>query len=365
MISRIKFKTLVSLGILPLGILIFRASASAPDLIDSFYSGGLYPVMASLISRSTGLLPFSFAEILIYVLVIFIFYKTLRTIMNIAGERTDAMFIIKQSITGLFFYAGIIYFLFVILWGLNYHRTVLEKVKGFNTENIRPKELIGCFREISQRANRLSSKVARDENGVFRVSDRNAVTKFIEKEYDRDITGVTHARGAFGRAKPYALSFFLSSMGINGFYFPLTAEANYNQEIPDVSFPFVVAHEMAHQRGFARENEANFIGYTVCMNSSEPELQYSASVSAILYLLSNIRKNIPDKYKSLTKFLNKNVITDIRDRNKFWVFHRGLVRKAFRKWNDIFLKANMQNDGRKSYGRFVDLLIAAKRKNIN
>jgi len=64
--------------------------------------------------------------------------------------------------------------------------------------------------------------------------------------------------------------------------FPFTGEANVNISMPHTSIPFTACHEMAHQIGFAREDEANFIAYIACKNHPSPDFQYSGILSALI-----------------------------------------------------------------------------------
>ena len=48
-----------------------------------------------------------------------------------------------------------------------------------------------------------------------------------------------------------------SSMGITGVTFGLTGEACVNPQIPGVSLPFTMCHEMAHRMCIAPERDAN------------------------------------------------------------------------------------------------------------
>ena len=73
----------------------------------------------------------------------------------------------------------------------------------------------------------------------------------------------------------------MSRLGLSGFYMPFTGEPNFNDAQPDFDLPYVIAHEKAHQRGFAREDEANFIAFLVCVNSTDPYLRYSGYLNAL------------------------------------------------------------------------------------
>src|SRR5207248_11260701 len=84
--------------------------------------------------------------------------------------------------------------------------------------------------------------------------------------------------------KPVYFSGLMSRLGISGVYSPFTGEPNYNALQPDFDLPFAVAHEMAHQRGFAREDEANFIAFLVCTKASNAYVRYSGYLGALRVL---------------------------------------------------------------------------------
>jgi hypothetical protein len=70
--------------------------------------------------------------------------------------------------------------------------------------------------------------------------------------------------GRCARPKPALSSPVLSWLGITGIYSPFTAEPNVNMNVPDPDLPFTASHELAHARGFAREDEANYLGSLAC-----------------------------------------------------------------------------------------------------
>ena len=96
----------------------------------------------------------------------------------------------------------------------------------------------------------------------------------------------------------------LSYMGFSGYINPFTLEANINYNIPKISFPVTICHEIAHQIGYAFEDEANYIAIKVLSNSNDNFLKYSGNLMAVQYLLSEIRKNDIEKHKDYIKELN-------------------------------------------------------------
>jgi len=169
--------------------------------------------------------------------------------------------------------------------------------------------------------------------------------------------------GKYGKPKPVLLSNLMCYTGIVGIYFPFTGEANVNMKTPDPSFPNTVAHEMAHQRGYAREDEANFISYLACIENPNIEFKYSGSLLALTYSINALYKEDKESADSLKTHFSEGLAKDLIYIGSFWEKYEGPVERITNDINDTYLKANSQKDGVKSYGRMVDLLIAYYKKN--
>jgi hypothetical protein len=100
------------------------------------------------------------------------------------------------------------------------------------------------------------------------------------------------------RIKPVMLSEPMSYTHITGVYSFFTGEANVNVNFPGYTVPFTAAHELAHQRGIAREDEANFIAFLVCMESNDPYIRYSACLNLYEYVLSALRSANTELYRT-------------------------------------------------------------------
>ncbi len=99
--------------------------------------------------------------------------------------------------------------------------------------------------------------------------------------------------------KPTIFKYVMSFTGILGYYNPFTAEAQYNSELPSTFIPFTTAHESSHQLGFAREQEANFVGYLIGVNSGNTDLKYSTEYFTLKSLLRFISDKDPKFVKSV------------------------------------------------------------------
>ena len=149
----------------------------------------------------------------------------------------------------------------------------------------------------------------------------------------------------------------MSRFSVSGIYTPFTGEPNFNTELPDSSLPFALAHEMAHQRGYARENEADFIAFLVCINASHPYVRYSGHLRSInvLWVLARLT---PQRYNEVVASLGPGPRADIDAANSFWLRHQGNLSRATYKVTDRYLKANRVNSGMKNYDEVVTLIIS-------
>jgi len=353
--------TSLAFGLFPFSVLLFAGSAWVPDFIEHVYSRRLYPAMASILSMVTGILPFSLAEFLIYGAVLFFLFRIVCAVVRMARRRVKIRTQLGRLVRHVFLAAGIIYFLFIFLWGCNNNRWTLERIEGYETGAVTVSELERCIAEMNRGAVLEVPAVTRDAGGIMLKGNREDLIHAVDDSFGTCRFLSPLLSGTYGRPKEYSFSAILSRMGTAGFYFPFTGEVTLNGNIPAVTRPFVMAHEMAHQRGFARENEANFIAYRVCAASASAELRYSARVTAVMYLLGNLKREDTARYEAILKRLDCRVLAEIDNNRKFWQSHQGRARKLFSAWNDLFLRASNQKDGRRSYSRFTDLLVAAMR----
>jgi hypothetical protein len=171
------------------------------------------------------------------------------------------------------------------------------------------------------------------------------------------LTGYDWLAGSFGPAKPVLYSIGLSYSHITGVYFPFTGEPNVNVDVPMLYFAASCNHEAAHQRGFAREDEANFLAYYVCSFSDDPSVRYSGTMLALVHAMNQLHSANSDLYFELRSTYISGLSRDLEDNSRYWRQFESPVSEAVQEVNNTFLKANMQQDGVKSYGRMTDLLI--------
>lgn len=344
----------------PVFYALFRLSFLFPAFTETVYSRAVFRFINQGLSTATGLLPFSLGEILLYAFILALaFYIVLMAVRAILAKK-EWWHVLLRRVIALCCAASMLYALFVGLWGFNYAREPLGGTLGLDTSPATVKELYSTCEALVQRANSLRFDVPENGSGVFKPDrTRDKTMQSTEALYSRaaEQTGNGFLGGSFGRAKPVLYSTGLSWAHITGIYFPFTGESNVNADIPDLLFAATCLHETAHQRGFSREDEANFLAYYVCSFSGDINVMYSGTMLALIHAMNQLHDAGGDRYYALRATYTDGLNRDLAAYSKFWQQYESPVREAAETVNNNFLKANMQDDGVKSYGRMVDLLI--------
>lgn len=152
---------------------------------------------------------------------------------------------------------------------------------------------------------------------------------------------------------------------ISGVYTFFTGEANVNVNYPDYTLPFTAAHEFAHQRGIAREDEANFVAFLVCSESDDWYLRYSAYLNLYEYVANALYSADPQSYAEIYYSVPTSARLEMVAYSKFFDKYRDSVASDVSETvNNTFLTVN-GTEGTKSYGMVVDLAVAYYKQNTN
>lgn len=351
--QKLKLRRLFMLLLAPAGILLSGLARAYPELAEKLYAGKIYPAISQTVGRLSAPVPFSVAELLVIGAAAFVIFFIVR-VAALAVRRKLSRVYILQSLINLGVAAATIYFCFVITSGINYHRYTFAYHSGLTVRPSSSRELAELCEELISEANRLAELQEPGCGGNHYITARRA------GETMRKLGAVYPALGGtYSDPKPVLLSELMSRSQITGIFFPFTFEANVNTVIPDFLIPAVMAHEQAHQRGFMREDEANFIAYLSCRQSDYAEFQYSGVMLALVHAMNSLYRNDYDRFEQLYVRYSDKVLSDMRLNSDYWKQYEGTVAaKVSDSVNDAYLKANSQFDGVLSYGRVVDLLLA-------
>lgn len=300
-------------------------------------------------------LPFSVAELLIGLAVIAVLVYIIYTIIKLirCGGRLKRLYaaVINLLAAGLAVYAG-----FCMLWGVYYYGNDFMTRSGLKNDNISVEQLETVTEYFAALVNEYSSQVPRDADGNY-VADSDAILRRSNEVYANVEETLPCLSGPAVRAKGVYFSRVMSYTDFTGFFFPFTAEANVNTDFPPALFASTVAHELAHQRGVAKEQEANFAAVLASLEYGDAEYCYSACMLAYTHLGNALYSADYDAWKSIYLTLNEDVRRDFAANREYWAQFETPVQKVSNTVYEGFLHSYDQTMGLKSYGACVDLLV--------
>lgn len=251
------------------------------------------------------------------------------------------------------------YFVYQCFWGMMYFQPPLSQ--RLPQEPIRVEEIKALAVRYLHLARQARREVAQDEKGIFRIKDKTKAFQTIFAQQSTLPKEIQYRTPLLHRNfKSSEFSFLLNKVGVLGYYNPFTTEAQFNEFLPDTYLLFTVSHEMAHQIGYAREQEASFIAFLLGKNADSAEIRYSTA----FYTLKSLLNALPP---SETMFVEQVLVQyspemkrDRQYEKDFAQKHRGTAQEIFGYANDLFLKSNQQ-EGSVTYSYFVELLIRYER----
>lgn len=358
--------------LIPLGIVAFAATlvAQADPAWAEVYARTVYPALSSVVAFLPSLAGFSVAEWLAAALALFCLGYAVFFVRRLVGSKGERGMVAYRGAMGALALCCAVYFGFATLCGVNYYRYTFAEHAGYDLEqaDVEPAER-------QEDLKRLTASLA-DELGRVRAELGEGVDLYqaapgdFERYASQSVAAMRALahdypaldRPLFSRPKPVLASELLSSSNIAGIFIPFTMESNVATTGPFFSLPATMAHELAHQSGFMREDEANFISYLACKKSDEPLMRYSGLLLAYENALSALRKTDAEAASEVATGLSEAVQRDLAQRAEFLArYQDSAMWEASTAANNAYLKANRQTDGVQSYGRMVDLLLAEQR----
>ena len=257
-----------------------------------------------------------------------------------------------------------LYLLHTLLFGLNYHAGNLTDDLRLEAAQYTLEELAEATEYYRDQANILAKWVDRDEAGNVDFDSFEALAdkagegfEILTYNYSYPIfAGSTLPVKKLGWADMY------TSMGITGVTMGITGEAAVNPQIPDVTLPFTMCHEMAHRMCIANERDANFAAFLACSVHEDIQFRYSAYFMAYRYCytaLAGIRtEKAAAETARISDGVNEQLYQDLLYYDTFFSSHRDAsAKKLADTANDTYLKTSGDRAGVASYGQVCDLLV--------
>lgn len=347
------------------GLIIMAGIAAAikifsffPDAVEKYYAAGIYPPIAASLRFLTGWIPFSIGDLLYATVFIWLLVKAVfffRKLFRKEIGRAYFLYLVRRMARFLL----LVYILFNILWGLNYNRRGIAYQLQLPEQSYSAAELGNILQLIVDRLNSLDS-VSRPERAGLKK--KNTLFTASVQSY-RNLAGrEPFFAYTFPSVKPSIFSYLGNYLGFTGYYNPFSGEAQINTTVPSFILPFTTCHEIGHQLGYAKENEANFAGYLSAKSSANPAFQYSVYFDLYIYAASELYLRDSTLLKHIRDELNPGTRKDITELKQFFAKYENPFEPVVRRLYGKYLKANDQPQGILSYNEVIGRLIAYHRK---
>ena len=354
---KIKKTLLFTLVLVVIAILVHIYSNDSTR-VENQYSTGIYQVFSRFLRYVFGWLPFSFGDVLYGLVIIWLIWKLVKGFKALFKKQVT----IKNFGTGVyksFRIFLIVYILFNLFWGINYNRVGIARQLNLKMEKYSQENLKTINGLLIEKVN--AGKLALINSKIKYPTNSQLFLK-VTKAYEDAATVYPFLKYQPVSLKPSIWSWFGNYMGFTGYYNPFTGEAQVNTLVPKFLQPFTSCHEVAHQLGYAKEMEANFVGYLAGTASDDTLLHYSVYLDLFMYSNRNLFMTDSITAKEFGKQLIPEVKDDLKEWRAFNKKYRNPVEPVFRWIYGIYLKRNQQPQGVLSYDEVTGFLIAYYKK---
>lgn len=312
-------------------------------------------VRASL-AGITNIIPFSVAEMILLLLLPAMVIYILVTNKYIRDEDKDKYY---RCLRPLLIIVMLLVSSFLGVFGPCYFRNGLDENIGLTKTEVTAEELKYTAERLIEEIDALEVNVYSD-GSTFTELGYVGITDEVKSSFKKYCGENEYISWFNSNPKLIALSPVMTYTHISGLYSFFTGEANINFNYPDFVLPFTVAHEMAHQRGIAREDEANFVAFLVCINSENDYVRYSGYMNVLEYVLSALNKADASLYKELVQAsMTDEIRGEIKAFNAFFEKYTDSAASVVTGTiNNSYLTSQGQTAGSASYGLVVDLAVA-------
>ena len=341
-----KYKLKIRHIVLCVLLLMIWATQLIP-LMGKVYACDIYPVIASVLSSFSRLIPFALGDLFIALSVagVLLYPVYARRFQQKKWKR-----ILLNDIEYLLW----IYVWFYLAWGLNYSQPNFYQRTSISYTAYTPENFQKFVDNYIEKLNASYTNVT--------VINEPLVCRESVHGYDQisDTLGVHRPFHQSPRVKTMLFTPLISMVGVTGSMGPFFCEFTLNGDLLPPQYPATYAHELAHLLGITSEAEANFYAYQVCTRSQARGIRFSGYFSVLSHVLANARRLMDEEeYALLFNRIRPEIIELAKNNQKYWMEKYSPFIGAIQDWiYDLYLKGNKIESGRKNYSEVVGLLIS-------
>jgi hypothetical protein len=348
-------KILVLLAIPALSIKLLSLNER---FVEEYYTSGVYPAISKSLRILFGWVPLSVGDLLYLAAIVYIAlkgWKLAKQIKRRSVERSLPGFLKKLATIVL----GV-YIVFNILWGLNYDRLGISFQLGLEVKPYTLSDLDTLTGLLQQKLNgeaMLLNPTQREQLNSNRSLAREGADAFgrVEKTYP-------FLKYEYPSVKSSLFSHIGHFFGFTGYYNPFSGEAQIKTTVPFFLKPFVLTHEIGHQLGYAKENEANFVSFLACRGSGNPEIRYSVYYEMYQYAIRELTRRDSLLARAYKNKLHPQVKKDNEEFRRYLDRSANPIEPLVSAFYGGYLRMNNQPKGKDTYDEVVAWLVAYQKK---
>jgi len=328
--------------------------------VEQMYTFGIYPVVSGGLRWFLGWVPFSVGDLLYLLAILWLLRKVGKLVVLLRRKQVKE-YLSWRHLRKYLKIALLVYLIFSLFWGLNYFRKGIPTQLSLVVEPYTVQDLFTVTLLLQQRLNRCAENV--DSLQRLRYNDNHflfqqGILAYRQIQQQYPFLAYRHPS-----IKPSLFTPVGQFVGFTGYYNPFTAEAQLKTDIPVFIKPFVVTHEIAHQLAYAKENEASFVAFLTCKQSSDNNLRYSAYFELYRDALFEC---VLTPNKEMTTTIRQNVHPRVRydayELQRYLLRNQNFIEPLMTGVYDRYLKLNNQPKGKATYNEVVAYLIAYMKK---
>ena len=349
-------RKLLLLLFLALGIKVWALNEG---WVERYYTYGAYPHISRTLRMLFGWIPFSMGDLIYAAAVLYLFAKTYKFLVLVRKGSTKKDLGLR-ALKRVLRIALLVYVLFNLLWGLNYNRQGIAHQLGLRVQKYSVDDLKALATVLQGRINTLGEHIDADQRAAL----RNNTALFNEgiATYQQAKQSLSFLSYDYPSIKPSMYTGVGHFFGFTGYYNPFSGEAQLKTTAPVFIKSFVVNHEIAHQLGYGKENEANFVSFLSGRASANSEVRYSTYFELYLYAYGDLRRKDSLAAKALRAQWHPQVKQDFDTYLDYLAHSDNVVEPYVSRFYDNFLKLNRQPSGKMTYNEVVAWLIAYQKK---
>ncbi|MBE6585550.1 MAG: DUF3810 domain-containing protein [Ruminococcaceae bacterium] len=345
---------IVFYGVALLSLAVYIICSLSPDFAD-FFNQNISVFGRSVLNLLTAWVPFSLGEFCIFMLPLVGVFSLVYAFRRRCDTWKSALTYLGILLSAV----SLLFSLFALNFAPGYRGRGLDEKLGLDRHPVSADELYETAEILRKEVNALTEDILYTSDGFSVMPySLNTLSHKLNESYAAFCTKLDFITHVNGTVKPVLVSEAMSYMHITGVYSFFTGEANLNVNFPDYTLPFTAAHEMAHQRGIAREDEANFMAFLICTSSDDPYIRYSGYLNMYEYVAGALSSASHEQFSMVSAHLNAEVKKEMSAYNQFFkTYANSTASKVSGTVNNSFLQSQ-GTPGTKSYGMVVDLAVA-------